>query len=287
MPATARSVTVMAGRRVTFSTTNEVHILPPTDAPSTSSSSSSSGPPAVGQEDLSTYSEADLRILKSDRRESRLAAESELLLSNKFDGESERPGAGGGDSGEDVDPNTVRGEIEGSALPDSADFGYTVEAFNLSEERDSGLLRAARNGQIAGRGGDDDSHRDDAWLQDNAVMDSESLKRMNEARKRQAEKAAAARRGGARDDVSMEDAVRYVVRLLRPGESVLSALRRLKPSSLGQSGKGSMRGVNKAKISWRDRMKQTRLARSRPQRRRHYPKIPELQILTLRHHLVN
>ena len=40
-----------------------------------------------------------------------------------------------------------------TSVPDAADFGYTVEAFNMSEERDTGLLRAARDGRIAGKGG--------------------------------------------------------------------------------------------------------------------------------------
>ena len=257
------------GRRVTFSTSNVVHILPraeDTNAPAseTLSSSSPASTAVAAAEDLSTYSAADLRILKSDRREMRVAAKSALLLSNKFDGEHERytSSAASTENADETDPNSVRGEIEGGVLPDANDFGYTVEAFNLSEERNSGLLRAARNGHIAGRGNDDDDdHRDDAWLLDNAVMDPEKVKRLHEARRKQAQNDAMSRQLDANGTTSIEHALRQVLQFLEPGESVLAALRRLRPSSSESTGKGGILTGTMRKASWRDRMRQTKLAR--------------------------
>jgi CD2 antigen cytoplasmic tail-binding protein 2 len=195
----------------------------PTATTSSFSSEESQPPPtdlsSLSAEELMNLSAADRRILKSDRLESRVA--SKILGDNKFNQSGEQHA-----NGNDDDSNGVRGELTGVDVPTSDDFGYVVEAFNLKEERETGLLRAARNTTLAGKGEDED-HEEDRWLKDNDVMDKKMLNRMKvkELKREEIEN----ERRKKTDQSWLEEIIQLLV---HSNETVPMGLQRLRPSKV-------------------------------------------------------
>ena len=174
------------------------------------------------------YTTAEARILKSDRSESRIAKE--IIEDDKFNqiGEAHEDGTDG-------DPNAVRGELSGTAVPSLSDFGHKVEAFNLSEERDTGLLRAARNTTIIGRG-EEEEHEDDQWLKDNSIIDAKVLARMK-AKEHDKETQENLRRKKT-DRAWLQEVIDLLV---DDHETVPIGLRRLRPTKKTNSNGGGWR----------------------------------------------
>ena len=217
-------------KRVSFGAV-ETRIISPRaseEEPQTTATTATTAAPSTAPE-LSSLTAAEVRILRSDRAETRIA--NDILDNDKFNQNGEAR-----ENGTDGDPNAVRGELTGVSVPTTDDFGYVVEPFNLTEERDTGLLRAARNTSLVGRGEEED-HQEDQWLKDNDVIDSKTLARMKA--KEQAREQQENDRREKSDQAWLEDVIRLLV---APTETVPMGLRRLRPTTNKLRGK-----------SWRNR----------------------------------
>ena len=238
-------------KRVTFGQ-NKTHIISPREDETMTDTSSMDDNNTHPSADLSSLSAADLRILKSDRSESRIA--NEILANDKFNEIGETR-----ENGNDGDPNAVRGEMTGTSVPSLSEFGHVVEAFNLSEERDTGLLRAARNTTIIGRGEDED-HEEDRWLQDNSIIDAKVLARMK-AKEQDKEEHESARRKKP-DRAWLQDVVDLLV---SSDETVPAGLRRLRPSKKAKKSRGNTGGGGWRKTSQQQQQQQQQHNREQEQ----------------------